>query len=132
MMAPSQVAAPGVEPLRGEIYSLPHLAEHAARLAEDHADARAAGSLRPLLEQFRQARADLLLSHETIETAARVRHDLVPAEEWILDKDRSHLFSFDNVCEILGLDPEYMRAGLLRWKDTTLRGRRMKARSLAG
>ncbi|HUR71160.1 MAG TPA: hypothetical protein VMZ02_04180 [Candidatus Limnocylindrales bacterium] len=54
------------------------------------------------------------------------------AEEWILDKDRSHLFSFDNVCEILGLDPEYMRAGLLRWKDTTLRGRRMKARSLAG
>ena len=24
------------------------------------------------------------------------------AEEWILDKDRSHLFSFDNVCEILG------------------------------
>lgn len=56
------------------------------------------------------------------------------AEEWILDKDRSHLFSFDNVCEILGLDPEYMRAGLLRWKDAALQGRPLKVRaqSLAG
>jgi len=45
------------------------------------------------------------------------------------------LFSFDNVCEILGLDPEYMRAGLLRWKDAALRGRQVnKARtqSVAG
>jgi hypothetical protein len=56
------------------------------------------------------------------------------AEEWILEKDRSHLFSFDNVCEILGLDPEYMRAGLLRWKEAALHGRPLKVRaqSLAG
>jgi hypothetical protein len=54
------------------------------------------------------------------------------AEEWILDKDRTHLFSFDNVCEILGLDPDYMRAGLIRWKSAALRGRVVKSRSLAG
>jgi hypothetical protein len=53
------------------------------------------------------------------------------AEEWILEKDRSHLFSFENVCEILGLDPEYMRAGLTRWKGAALRGRAAKTRSLA-
>jgi hypothetical protein len=44
------------------------------------------------------------------------------------------LFAFDNVCEILGLDPEYMRAGLLRWKNAALQGRPLKVRaqSLAG
>ncbi len=60
-----------------------------------------------------------------------MHHD---AEEWILDNDRSHLFAFDNVCEILGLDPQYLRAGLLRWKSAALQGRSVKARaqSLAG
>ena len=60
-----------------------------------------------------------------------MHHD---AEEWILDNDRSHLFAFDNVCEILGLDPQYLRAGLLRWKSAALQGRPVKARaqSLAG
>ncbi len=53
------------------------------------------------------------------------------AEAWILDKDRSHLFSFDTVCEILGLDPEYMRAGLLRWKAAALGSRPVKARDQA-
>lgn len=57
------------------------------------------------------------------------------AEEWILDKDRSHLFSFDNVCEILGLDPDYMRAGLQRWKETghaSGRPAKERSQSLAG
>lgn len=53
------------------------------------------------------------------------------AEAWILDKDRSHLFSFDTVCEILGLDPEYMRAGLLRWKAAALGSGAVKARAQA-
>lgn len=42
------------------------------------------------------------------------------AEAWILDKDRSHLFSFENLCEALGYDPDYMRAGLCRWKEAAL------------
>jgi len=40
------------------------------------------------------------------------------AEEWIANSDRSYLFSFENVCEMLGLDASYMRQGLLRWKRT--------------
>jgi hypothetical protein len=50
------------------------------------------------------------------------------AEEWILDQDRSHLFSFENLCEALGFDPDYMRAGLLRWKDAVLERRTVKQR----
>jgi hypothetical protein len=38
------------------------------------------------------------------------------AEEWISNTDRSYLFSFENVCEALGFDADYMRDGLLRWK----------------
>jgi len=48
------------------------------------------------------------------------------AEQWILDRDRSYLFSFDNLCEALGYDPDYMRAGLERWKETALVRPRLK------
>jgi PAS domain-containing protein len=39
------------------------------------------------------------------------------AEEWILDEDGDWIFSFRNVCELLGFNPSYMRQGLLRWKQ---------------
>jgi hypothetical protein len=58
----------------------------------------------------------------------------VEAEEWILNKDKSYLFSFENVCEMLGYDAGYMREGLLRWKRAALanrnerRGRRTMSR----
>ena len=39
------------------------------------------------------------------------------AEEWILEKNSDWLFSFKNICETLGFNPEYVRQGLLRWKE---------------
>lgn len=39
------------------------------------------------------------------------------AEEWILKERADWIFSFRNVCELLGIDPEYLRAGLKRWKQ---------------
>jgi len=46
------------------------------------------------------------------------------AEEWILLQEKSDwLFSFDNVCETLGLNPGYIREGLLRWRQFRLRER---------
>ncbi len=39
------------------------------------------------------------------------------AEEWILLQGKSDwFFSFDNICETLGLGPGYIREGLLRWR----------------
>ena len=49
------------------------------------------------------------------------------AEEWILDKDRDWFFSFENICEVLGLHPDYMRQGLLCWKETRLKGHSIRA-----
>jgi hypothetical protein len=39
------------------------------------------------------------------------------ASEWIESDDRLWPFSFDNVCGILKLDPDYLRAGLRRWAE---------------
>ena len=38
-------------------------------------------------------------------------------EEWISALDRDWVFSFEAVCEALGLNPAYVRQGLLRWQD---------------
>ena len=48
----------------------------------------------------------------------------VEAEEWITAHDPSWFFSFANVCETLGLEPDYLREGLLHWKERQLRARR--------
>ena len=42
------------------------------------------------------------------------------AEEWVALEDKRWVFSFDNVCEMLDINPEYMRAGLQRWKERKL------------
>jgi hypothetical protein len=39
------------------------------------------------------------------------------AEEWILEKGSDWIFSFKNICETLGFNPEYVRQGLLQWKE---------------
>jgi hypothetical protein len=39
------------------------------------------------------------------------------ADEWINLEDKHWVFSFDNVCEMLDINPEYMRRGLRQWKQ---------------
>ncbi len=43
---------------------------------------------------------------------ARARAD---ASDWVEESDASYVFSFDNVCECLGINPEYLRLGLHRY-----------------
>jgi hypothetical protein len=38
------------------------------------------------------------------------------AEEWIMHGNDEGVFSFNVVCELLELSPDYLRRGLLRWK----------------
>ena len=45
-------------------------------------------------------------------------------EEWLLmEQNGDWLFSFDNICETLGLNPDYIREGLLRLRHHRLRER---------
>jgi hypothetical protein len=43
------------------------------------------------------------------------------AEEWFLDKENEALYSFENVCETLGLHPDHIRKGLLVWKEARIK-----------
>lgn len=40
------------------------------------------------------------------------------AYKWVHRESEDYVFSFDNVCEGLGIDPEYMRLGLLNAANT--------------
>jgi hypothetical protein len=44
------------------------------------------------------------------------------AEEWILETDSPSFFSFENICEHLQLDPDYVRRGFIRWKEARRNG----------
>jgi hypothetical protein len=43
------------------------------------------------------------------------------AEEWFLEKDGEALYSFENICETLGLHPDPIRKGLMVWKEAKLK-----------
>jgi hypothetical protein len=39
------------------------------------------------------------------------------AEAWIESTERSWIFSFENICDMLNIDAEYLRKGLRAWKQ---------------
>jgi hypothetical protein len=40
------------------------------------------------------------------------------AEHWIMSEgDTAPAFSFEHICGVLGIDPDYLRRGLQRWRD---------------
>jgi hypothetical protein len=41
------------------------------------------------------------------------------AEEWVRQPGGS-VFAFDSVCELLGLNPDYLRRGMAEWKQAAL------------
>jgi len=61
-------------------------------------------------------------------TNRRARRLFVEAEEWFESRTTDWPFSFENVCVGLGLEPEYLRNGLRRWRDAQLAGREQSAK----
>jgi hypothetical protein len=49
------------------------------------------------------------------------------AEDWIWEKNTDWLFSFENICEALQLNPDYIRRGLLVWKEAKRKNHSAKA-----
>jgi hypothetical protein len=39
------------------------------------------------------------------------------AEQWFQERDSDELFSFENICDTLQLHPDYIRQGLMVWKE---------------
>ena len=38
------------------------------------------------------------------------------AKEWFVSSDRSWLFAFENICDVLEMNAEYLRSGLDKWR----------------
>src|SRR5579872_256251 len=53
------------------------------------------------------------------------------ADEWISLEDKHWVFSFDNVCEMLDINPDYMRRGLRQWKERKMAAMQRAAETLA-
>jgi hypothetical protein len=53
------------------------------------------------------------------------------ADEWINLEDKHWVFSFDNVCDMLDINPEYMRRGLRQWKERRIAAVQRAAEALA-
>jgi hypothetical protein len=56
----------------------------------------------------------------------RGKRSFQEAEAWILEKNNDWLFSFHSICEALDIDPDYLRQGLLRWKEAKIEGIRKR------
>lgn len=37
------------------------------------------------------------------------------ARDWVMNEESEEVYSFENICDTLKIDPSYLRAGLLRW-----------------
>ena len=59
-----------------------------------------------------------VLLDAVIQLQGRNQKDAAEAEEWIRGTDcEESPFSFRNICEALGINPTYLRRGLLAWRE---------------
>jgi hypothetical protein len=47
----------------------------------------------------------------------RGRQLFLESYEWIMSPDKRWLFSFENICQIVDMNPDYLRQGLSRWRS---------------
>ena len=64
-----------------------------------------------------------LCFRKQFQTDGRRMHQAQQAQEWFFSNDSDGLFSFLSICEVLGLEPEYMRKKLEHWSETCLLNR---------
>jgi hypothetical protein len=84
-------------------------------LANGRMDASAVPEKRLLLAVLEEA----VVTFQRYVTSSRRRGQRLfrESEEWIVSDDMSWPCSFRNVCDVLGFDVDYLRQGLLRWRD---------------
>ena len=96
-------------------------AMHALGLTEDNGD-------RSELTRDPSNRLMLAVLEEALVTFQRGINSPVPeqrrrfceVDEWVASDDTEWPFSFENICEALRLDPDYIRGGLRRMKKDSL------------
>ncbi len=59
---------------------------------------------------------------------SHARQLFTDADEWISCGDRDWYFSFENICETLEINPQYLRRGVQQWRKQALQMGRPPAR----
>jgi hypothetical protein len=49
-------------------------------------------------------------------SSSRAKASYRELQDWFMNEKSDQLFGFENICEVLGLNPDYIRAGLVYWK----------------
>jgi hypothetical protein len=57
------------------------------------------------------------LQHYALDPSERGKTLFHNSKTWIMDRRNHWIFSFENVCELLELNPDYIRDGLRRWEE---------------
>ena len=52
------------------------------------------------------------------------KHLFDNAQKWFFETSGGWVFGFASICSVLGLDPDYVRKGLVRWREKELSKRR--------
>lgn len=105
-VAAASVAEPGMLDRGGTLALAPsQLDQLRTRFAPEHRL-----MLAVLEDAVRVYQVDCLSTH----TGSRLRFR--ETAEWLASDDTSSPFSFVTICDLFGLDPDYVRAGLRRWK----------------
>ena len=50
----------------------------------------------------------------------RGKNMFAEAEDWLAARNSDYIFGFENICEVLGVNAEYLRWGLVDWKEREL------------
>jgi hypothetical protein len=50
-------------------------------------------------------------------TTRRARREFDEVRAWLASDDTAWPYAFLNICHVLGFDPDYLRAGLTRWRE---------------
>jgi hypothetical protein len=50
----------------------------------------------------------------------RRKHLFDDAQKWMFERNGDWVFGFENICAVLGFAPEYIRDGLVRWRENEL------------
>jgi hypothetical protein len=53
-------------------------------------------------------------------TSRKKRVLFLETEQWILEQDKVYAYSFENICQMLGVEASYLRKGIMRWKHAAL------------
>lgn len=87
--------------------------------AGTHARVEALGPERALLLAVLEDAIHCFRKYRTARTRAG-KNRFNEVEHWIMQRQEESICGFENICEALGLDPEYVRNGLRQWKLPTV------------